>query len=436
MSQEINNHQHRVQLIKDILRQLHEGKSIEAVTAQFEQGFGSVDASEISAAEQQLIAEGLPVAEIQALCDVHAAVFKGSLADIHRPQVPEAQPPEAQPGHPINTLIRENRALERLIEKTLEPRLAAWSADPRPALQAPLQATLEQLLQIDRHYSRKENLYFPYLEQKGIAGPPQVMWGVDDEIRAGLKTFYRELAQNDVSGVAAFRQVLKRLEEMIFKEERILVPLLQESLSPDAWVSIARESAELGYCLISPPPLWPDPLQAQPAAPDAAAAAPTAAAAATSDAGPDAALPPDKGQLSLRTGQLSAAQMEAILNTLPVDLTFVDDQDRVRYFSEGRERVFPRTRSIIGRQVVNCHPPASVHIVEGIIRDFRSGAKDQEDFWIRMGDKMILIRYYALRDREGRYLGVLEATQDIAPLRALEGEKRLVSGQNADGSPA
>ncbi|NJP41578.1 DUF438 domain-containing protein [Oscillospiraceae bacterium HV4-5-C5C] len=432
MSQEINNHQYRVRLIKDILRQLHEGKSVEAVTAQFAQGLGSVDVSEISAAEQELIAEGLPVTEIQQLCDVHAAVFKGSIAEIHSPA-----PPQVQPGHPINTLIRENRALERLTEKQLEPELTAWAAQPTAQTQQKLLQTIAQLQQIDRHYRRKEQLFFPYLEQKGIGGPPQVMWGVDDEIRAGLKTFRRQLEQNDPSGVPAFRQVLKRLEEMIFKEEQILVPLLQENLSAENWTNIARESAELGYCLIDPPPIWPDPPTGVRGAPDQPAPAPGAPPVAPdsdTQAGSDASPPSDGSLLNLPTGQLSAVQLEAILNALPVDLTFVDDQDRVRYFSEGRERVFPRTRSIIGREVVNCHPPASVHIVQGIIRDFKSGAKDQEDFWIQMGTKMILIRYYALRDPDGRYLGVLEATQDIAPLRALEGEKRLVSGQNADGS--
>ena len=159
--------------------------------------------------------------------------------------------------------------------------------------------------------------------------------------------------------------------------------------------------------MIAPPPVW----RAK-AAPAAEATAPTA---------------PANGSVQLPTGFLSVPELSRLLDTLPIDITFVGVDDTVRYFSQGSERVFPRTKAIIGRNVKNCHPPASVHIVEGIIADFKSGKKDHEDFWIKLGDKFVYIRYFAVRDEAGSYLGVLEVTQDIAPIQAIEGEKRLVS---------
>ncbi len=264
----------------------------------------------------------------------------------------------------------------------------------------------EALKQIDRHYLRKENLFFPYMEQYGIVAPPKVMWGVDDEIRALIKEGSALASVGDVAVEAKLEEALNRVEEMIFKEENILLPMLLETLTPQEWKNIAEESTELGYCLIDEPPTWQ----------------PTAAA--------DAAVPPttpERGDISFPTGFLSVAEVTHLLNTIPVDITFVGKDDTVRYFSQGAERVFPRTKAIIGRKVSHCHPPASVHIVEGIVEDLKSGKKDHEDFWIKMSGKYIYIRYFAVRDEKGEYLGVLEVTQDIAGIQQIAGEKRLVS---------
>ncbi|NLG23855.1 MAG: DUF438 domain-containing protein, partial [Clostridiales bacterium] len=234
----------------------------------------------------------------------------------------------------------------------------------------------------------------------------KVMWGVDDEIRAALKAAAALAAAGDRGVGPKLDDALTRVEEMIFKEDNILLPMLLETLTPEEWQRIADESAELGYCLIDAPAPWQSARAADIRTP------PTA---------------PERGDISLPTGFLSVAELTHLLNTLPVDITFVGKDDTVRYFSQGAERVFPRTKAIIGRAVANCHPPASVHIVEGIVADLKSGKKDHEDFWIKMGDKFIYIRYFAVRDEKGEYLGVLEVTQDIAPIRQIDGEKRLVS---------
>lgn len=194
---------------------------------------------------------------------------------------------------------------------------------------------------------------------------------------------------------------------MIFKEENILIPMLLETLTQDEWKTIADGSEEIGY-LIDKVPVWKpvketnEPISETPKVQE------------------------DLGLIELPSGVFKVEELTSMLNILPFDITFVDKNDVVKYFSEGKERFFPRTKAIIGRNVSNCHPPKSVHIVEKIVEDFKNGVKDHEDFWINMGGNFILIRYYAVRNEKGEYLGVLEVTQDIKPIQEITGEKRLL----------
>lgn len=395
MSGEINNREYRQRVLKELISQLHDGKSVEEVQGKFAAVFGGVSAEEIAQAEQALIAGGLPVSEIQRLCDVHAAVFKGSIEEIHRPS-----DPSEIPGHPANTLKRENRAIEQLAGE-IRGYLAKL---PDEQAMAALKSGFEKLCEIDRHYLKKENLLFPYMEQYGITAPPKVMWGVDDEIRAQLKEIHRKLTAGEPSEVEA---LLEKITEMIFKEENIMLPMLLENLTQDEWKKIADETKELGFCLIRDVPEWVPAVKKEAEAMREEKAAP--------------------GVLTLPTGVLRTEELIRMLDTLPIDITFVDKDDVVKYFSQGSERIFPRTKTVIGRKVSNCHPPASVHIVEKLVEDFKAGQKDSEDFWIKMGDKYILIRYFAVRSEKGEYLGVLEVTQNIRPIQEIQGEKRLVS---------
>jgi DUF438 domain-containing protein len=399
MSEYINNREHRQQVIKQVIAQLHEEKTVDEVKAQFEEAFAGVSASEISEAEGALIAEGMPVSEVQRLCDVHASVFKGSIEEIHMPE-----DPSQIPGHPANTIKRENREIEKIIDKKIRPLLTDLSDKNN---RVSLAEGLDQLAKVHVHYQRKENLLFPYLEKYGITAPPKVMWGVDDEIRDQIKEVKGLLDSGENTKVLLVKleETLSKVTEMIFKEENILLPMLIEQLTQDEWKSIADESGEIGY-LIEKVPAW-NPVKE-----------------------PAKVVKEEKqepGVITLPTGILKLEELVSMLDTLPLDMTFVDKDDVVKYFSQGKDRVFPRTKAIIGRKVSNCHPPASVHIVEKIVEDLRSGKKDQEDFWINMGGKYILIRYYAVRNEKGEYLGVLEVTQDIKPIQEITGEKRLVS---------
>lgn len=403
MSEFINNSEMRKQTIKDIIKQLHEGKTVEEVKQQFEEAFEEVAASEITAAEAALIAEGVPASEIQRLCDVHASVFKGTIEEIHQ------HPSNAIliPGHPLNTLMRENLAISRIINQEIKPYLQ--SLDDEESYKNLLEG-VNHLSQIELHYQKKENLFFPYMEKYGIVAPPQVMWGVDDEIRADIKEIKTLLEQDSkVDSVITqkIEDVMTRVEEMIFKEENIMAPMLLDHLTQEEWKKIADESHEIGF-LIKKVSEW------NPVIP-------------TKDAVVKEEENVQEGLIKLPSGIFTTEQLTCMLNTLPFDITFVDKDDFVKYFSEGKERTFIRTRSIIGRNVSNCHPPASVHIVEKIVNDFKTGRKDQEDFWIKLGDKFVLIRYYAVRNDKGEYLGVLEVTQDIKEIQQIVGEKRLVS---------
>lgn len=408
MSEYINNREYRQKVLKELIMELHNGKSVEDVKERFAKLIEGVSATEISMMENQLIKEGLPVSEVQRLCDVHAAVFKGSIEEIHMPENPAEIP-----GHPVHTFKMENRAVERLINKSITPLLENMKLNDTMDTRRKLSEEFSKLCEIDKHYLRKENLLFPYLEKYGITAPPKVMWGVDDEIRDCLKEAINLLkdSKSDSGKVTEkVSEAVDRVNEMIFKEENILFPMAMETLNEDEWQKIAKESREFGFCLYEPKREWiPGRVNVEEKAKNEGKA------------------PAGNGYINFETGALTKEELEAMLNTMPVDVTFVDKDGIVKYFSQSAERIFPRPKTVIGRKVENCHPPASVHIVKKIVEDLKSGAKDFEDFWIRMGEKYIMIRYLAVRDKNGEFLGVLEFTQNIAPIQLIVGEKRLLS---------
>ena len=414
MSELINNREkfmetksERQEMLKEIIKELHAGKDVDEVKAKFEEAVGDVTVAEISQMEHDLmVEEGIPVEEVQRLCSVHAAIFKGSIEEIHR-----SEKPEDEPGHPIHTWKMENKEVDMLVNFKLQLHTERFEKEDSDDNRFKLLEDLNLLLDLDKHYSRKENLLFPFLEKYGIDGPTKVMWGVDDAIRLAIKEAKSKLTHyqgNKEDVVAVLNHVIKEVTEMIFKEENILFPMALETLTEDEWVKIADESEEIGYCLTAPTEVWkPErhPLEIEEEKEE---------------------IKPEDGFVRFETGILSVKQLEMILNHLPVDLTFIDENDVVRYFSHG-ERIFARTKAVIGRTVQNCHPPQSVHVVEKLLQDFKSGAKDVEDFWIPVKDKFVYIRYFAIRDEEGTYMGTLEFSQNVAAIRELEGQKRILA---------
>lgn len=407
MSEVINNRQYRQKVLKELITELHNGKSVDEIKSRFEKLIEGIAPSEIYEMEQALIMDGMPVEEIQRLCDVHAAVFKSSIEEIHR-----AQKPEDTPGHPIHTFKLENREIEKLINNRIKPHIENLKTSDSVENINALKEDFNMLWKVDKHYLRKENILFPFMEKYGITAPPKVMWGVDDEIRSSIKET-RELLSgyngNRDNLVEKAEHAVNRVVEMIFKEENIFFPMALDTLNEDEWMKVAEESDEFGYCLVEPDTKW-KPVR-------------TNIEQKVINEGEQ---PSNNGYIKFDNGVLSPEEINAMFNTLPLDITFVDKDGAVKYFSQGKERIFARTKSVIGRQVQNCHPPASVHIVKNIVDDLSSGRKDHEDFWIKMGDKYVYIRYFAVRNEKGEYLGVMEVTQDIKPIQDITGEKRLV----------
>lgn len=262
------------------------------------------------------------------------------------------------------------------------------------------------------HYMREENVLFPYLEKKGIKQPPRVMWMEHDQIRAIEKKLYKLVEDHkntkyqnfvkDLGKVAS--ELLEMLTGHYHKENNVLFPTAQQVIGNDEWKEIKMQFNELGYCSFTPKP-----------------------ATTPVEKKETPVLHTIEGGIAyFESGNLAMNQIEAIFNTLPVDVTFIDEEDTVRFFSESKDKIFPRSRAIIGLKVQQCHPQKSLHLVTTILDDFKNGRKDVAEFWIPMGNKFIHIRYFAVRDKSSKYLGCMEVTQDLDPLKKLDGEKRLL----------
>jgi hypothetical protein len=412
MSEVIDNRAARIRVLKDVIKHLHEGNPPEQVKQQMRELVKQTDYSEIMTMEQELIAEGMPVEEIRSMCDLHSQVTRDVLV-----QIPTQK--QILPGHPVDTFRRENAALRDVIVR-MKVDLAELKTLPDAADWSPislrLRASFNDLMDVDKHYQRKEHALFSCLERHGITGPSKVMWAKDDDARSLLKELGQRLrsasaatAQEKPALLNAANAALNAVEEMIYKEENILLPMAIATLSEDEWAEIWAASPKYGWCLVEPRSGYQPP-------------------AATKV---EAINVPLGGAMMLPTGNVSLEQLAGIFATLPLDLTFVDANDRVAFFTEGPDRVFARSKAIIGRKVQNCHPPKSVETVDQILSDFKAGRQNVAEFWINFQDKFVHVRYFAVRASDGRYLGTVELTQDLTPLRALDGERRLLQYESA-----
>jgi len=424
MSEYINNRQKRKEALKNIIRQLHEGRTVDEVKAEFAALLRDVGPTEIAEIEQALIDEGLPEMEIKRLCDVHVAVFRESLE--------AQQKPETIPGHPIHTFLAENQAAAKVLDRLQEAIEALLEAPTDPARLEEAKRRLAEMREYEKHYRRKELFLFPYLERKGFPGPSTVMWAIHDDIRGGWKALAALLEAGPGEDVedfrtrveGLFRPMATAIREMFFKEENILFPTSLQLLTEEDWRAIRAQEAEVGYAYVQPGDQWP---------PEGGQVAPTPVPTPV----PTEVVPPPGTRtlasilLHLDVGTLSPEEVNLILNTIPVEITYVDEDDTVRYFNKARERTFLRPPAVIGRKVQKCHPPASLHRVQRILDDFRAGKRDVAEFWIQRQGRFIHIRYFPLRDEQGRYRGTLEVVQDVTDIRALQGERRLLDETSA-----
>ena len=386
----------RVEQLKSFLKRLGTGEELGTVREDFVSQFAHVEASEIMKAEQGLMREGTPLAEVQQLCDLHSALFHGST--IHEQMDAEHAKVEAvleaqeksqsvvtlveTVGHPLNRLTEENKALDALIEGT-KVKVASKTATVDD---------VNEIRQVSIHYAKKGDLLYPHLKVAyDISGPSLVMWTVDGDIRDGFGRLARAESIDD-AWYEEFDGLLTRAQEMIYKEQNILFPICAENFSTEEWYQIYKDTEQYEEIFGVERVAWAEAESAL-----AAKAAPTSG---------------DSNTIALIGGSLTLEQLDAMLNTMPMEITFVDHVDINRYFNDG-EKVFKRPTTAIGRDVFSCHPPKVEPIVRGIIESFRNGERDNVAVWLEKVGRPFYVNYMAVRDQNNNYLGTLELVQDM-----------------------
>lgn len=403
MSELINNQSKRLSDLKELLKKINEPGDVSAIQKEIEEKLKTVPYEDVLIVEQELIAEGIPTEKMLELCDLHSNALRGLVNENVK---------QLHPAHPVSVFRKENKAINREVEiiKSLFNQIKALPDKNAGPYLIKLHGSFNNLMDIDKHYLRKENLLFPFLEKYNITGPSTVMWGKDDQIRERLKNSVEVLSKAHEANTSEAKKIIDEVlqppitlvEDMIQKEEEILFPLSIDSLSDIDWYEIYTQTPEIGYCLVEVKEKWkPENI------------------AETAKVKTD-------GRIQLPSGSFSLDELIAVFSTMPFDLTFVDKDDIVRFFTEGTERIFQRSRAIIGRQVQYCHPPHSVHIVEKILSDFKEGKQNKAAFWINLRGNFVYICYYALRGENNEYLGTLEVTQNLTELRKLNGERRIL----------
>jgi hypothetical protein len=391
--------------IKEAIRQLHAGVPPEQVKERFRQVLEGTSSLEIAKIEEELAKEGMKREEMRKLCDVHLAIFKEQL---------EKQKPNVAPSQPISILMEEHKIMLQLAEQlTSVANKVLKVSDMRYVTEEIHTVThiAEDFTDSEKHYLREENVLFPVIEKHGITEPPAIMWMEHDQIREQKKKLQKLLEDLSETGFQNFKEQLwetakslgNLLSSHFYKENNILFPAALSVVTEEEWIVIRKEFDEIGYCCFTPPELTAPLPQME-----------------------TVHAPVPEGILQFETGSLTKEQLDGLLDTLPVDVTFVDANDTVRYFSKPEKRIFMRTKAIIGRKVQMCHPEKSVHIVNKIVESFKTGKKDVAEFWINLNNRLIHIRYFAVRDKNGKYLGTLEVSQDVTDIKKIEGEKRLL----------
>lgn len=387
--------------ILKILNFIQDGGELEEAKKMFQAAFDQVDVAEITAAERELIAQGLDPRKIQYLCNVHADVFKGNIKENKKNSEFE------KPGHPVHTFKLENIVLKSLVNDALLPDLAKWEKGDKSAL-SKLRQELKDLAKIHYHYARKETSMFPIMTKYGITAPPKVMWGVDDKIRkligqANLLINQKDIDQVEVS--KAIKETAHEVLEMIFKEEEIMLPMIDEVASEEDWGNVKNEEEQIGYTLIQKPMNWKPKEK-------------------TKNDGPLSVDKLSSLALNFAEGSLNLEQLSAILDLVPFALTFIDENDKVAYFGGGAN-IFPHSKNAIGNSVYSCHLPESIPRVKKIFDDFHQGKKDKYEFWFepRHMGRYLYLQYFAVR-KDNKYLGCLEVAQDVTDIRSWKNEKR------------
>ncbi len=402
--------------LKGYLKRLGSGESLESVRADFVQKFSDVEASAIMKAEQELIKEGTPITEVQKLCDVHSALFHGATAEekianaekavaasLKKTAAPQNGSATLQKspadvinmknaaakslreiaGHPVATWTEENEKIGALIQEIRQDIADGKDVGDK----------ISQLRQISIHYAEKGDLVYPVLKVRyEISGPSDVMWTVDDEIRDELASIDKQ-KEHDADWYDRVNAVLKRAEEMIYKEANILFPICAVNFTPEEWYGIYEDGKDYAP-VFGVENRWEE----------------AEKVLEQKRLKNEAAL--KDGEVVMGGGHMTIAQLEAMLNTLPIEITFVDADNINRFFNEG-PKVFKRPQMAIDREVFSCHPPKIEPMVRAILDDFRNNRRDSVPVWMEKNGKPFLVTYMAVRDKKSNYLGTIEVVQDM-----------------------
>jgi DUF438 domain-containing protein len=366
--------------LESLIQRLSEGEDIQEAVKEFQKEFGAITETEMAEMENELIASGTPVSEIGRLCDVHAQAYLA----LH----PEEKDKEPERITPIAVMKGENIGIKSALDFLRKKLTSDEKTDEED-----LRKAIVYLDDLPKHYEQKEALFFPYLLRHSVKGPVEVMWSVDDDIRAELRKV-REAMASSFPKEEALRFV-SMAEGMVTKEEEILFPLIEKTLTPEEMAKIGEEMPDLGYPF----------LLSSPRKEDFAGAGKKEIPAELKD-----------GKVTLATGTLSLTELSSLLNALPVELTFLDQNDAFVYFNSVPSPVFRRTKAELGENVEACHPAKALPAVRAILEDLHSGKKDSVDFFFTKGKRKINNRYLALRDEKGNYLGCLEVTEDVTEI--------------------
>ncbi|MHA2027544.1 MAG: DUF438 domain-containing protein [Candidatus Thorarchaeota archaeon] len=388
---------------KKVIEKIRSGNNLQEIKEYFSEILGIVPPGEFAFFENELSKDGVSSDDIKVMQGIQLTLFNKSV---------ETQEPLESAGHPIFTLMSEHALLMEYVNelRSLVSSISGDEQEVKPQFLKRIRELIGYFIESESHYQREENAVFPVLEKHGLTGPPAAMWSEHQEIHKLEKEIFslnieneKDLLNNLLKLSGLVSSLSDRLADHFYKENNILFPASIRLFSAAEWDIIVQDFDDIGYSSYTQRPV-------------------------RKKVESDDPVISESGEVSFGSGTLTLEQLELLFNNLPVDTTFVDEQDRVRFFSESPDRIFVRSRAVIGRSVQLCHPKDSIHAVQEILDDFRAGKRNNAEFWIDLGGKTIHIRYFAMRNDNGTYLGCLEVSQDITEIKKITGEKRLLEG--------
>lgn len=397
--------------IKGYLERVNNGEDFDKVQSDFAEEFQDVPVMDIMNAEQALIRTGIEPQKMKKLCDIHSALFHGQTEDeviSEEQRLKKFKISDFDFGHPVTYFVHENSALEKLLNIAL-----FYLKGGKKEL---LAETFQKLEKVRVFYGKKEELIMPVLEKYGVTGPSEVMWNVDDEIKKEVARLSRAIPESELDDVRAnVEAVIKRMKEMIYKDENILLPVALKFFTDDEWVKVYRDEFEMGPVFINEIPLWEHGEKEKGKFLYGVYAGKTNSEEGSAGTADIKSIIFSGDGVKTPAGKLTMEQLKGILSVLPIDITFIDDEPRNQFYKNS-DKVFSRPLSSLGEITYKCHPVFLRPIVKQLLADFKEGTKDSFERVFTKDGRKIRVLYLAVRNEEGKYLGAAEIVQDLSKI--------------------